>query len=70
MTDCSPNMILWLRAILLLALAPGLVAQTPRIPRGIYAVVDTENLIILQQRILRLQPRNWTPISTLFTRIS
>jgi len=29
----------------LLVLAPGLVAQTPRIPRGIYAVVDTEGLI-------------------------
>ena len=29
----------------LLALAPGLVAQTPRIPRGIYAVVNTEDLI-------------------------
>jgi hypothetical protein len=28
-----------------LALAPGLVAQTPRIPRGIYAVVNTEDLI-------------------------
>jgi uncharacterized protein (TIGR03437 family) len=50
MTDCSPNMILWLRAILLLALAPGLVAQTPRIPRGIYAVVDTGGLINVQQQ--------------------
>ena len=38
---CSPKMILRLRAILLLALAPGLVAQTPRIARGIYAVVET-----------------------------
>jgi len=28
-----------------LALAPVLVAQTPRIPRGIYAVVNTEDLI-------------------------
>jgi hypothetical protein len=34
-----------LRAILLLALAPALVAQSPRVPRGIYAVVDTESLI-------------------------
>ena len=41
----SPKIVLWLRAILFLALAPGLVAQTPRIPRGIYAVVDTEELI-------------------------
>ena len=32
-------------ALSLLALAPGLVAQTPRIPRGIYAVVNTEDLI-------------------------
>src|SRR5580693_3543286 len=35
-------------ALSLLALAPGLVAQTPRIPRGIYAVVDTEDLIMNQ----------------------
>ena len=28
-----------------LALAPGLVAQTPRVPRGIYAIVNTEDLI-------------------------
>src|ERR1035438_5903353 len=35
----------WLRAIPVLALAPFLVAQTPRIPRGIYAVVNTEDLI-------------------------
>jgi uncharacterized protein (TIGR03437 family) len=47
---CSPKMILWLRAILLLPLAPGLVAQTPRIPRGIYAVVDTGGLINMQQQ--------------------
>ena len=45
MAGCSPRTILWLRAILVLALAPGLMAQTPRIPRGIYAVVDTEALI-------------------------
>jgi uncharacterized protein (TIGR03437 family) len=47
---CSPKMIPWLRAILFLALAPGLVAQTPRRPRGIYAVVNTEDLINLQQQ--------------------
>ena len=34
-----------MRAIFFLALAPVLMAQTPRVPRGIYAVVDTENLI-------------------------
>jgi uncharacterized protein (TIGR03437 family) len=43
-------MILRLRAILLLALAPGLVAQTPRIARGIYAVVETELFIEQQQQ--------------------
>ncbi len=38
----------WVRHLLalsFLALAPGLPAQTPRIPRGIYAVVNTEDLI-------------------------
>ena len=39
-----------LRAFLVLTLAPVLLAQTPRRPRGIYAVVDTENLINLQQQ--------------------
>ncbi len=43
---CSPKMMLWFS----LALAPGLLAQAPRSPRGIYAVVDTENLINLQQQ--------------------
>jgi len=33
-----------------LVLAPALVAQTPRVPRGIYAVVDTEVLITEQQQ--------------------
>jgi uncharacterized protein (TIGR03437 family) len=42
MMGCSAKHVLVLS---LLALAPGLVAQTPRIPRGIYAVVDTESLI-------------------------
>src|SRR5580704_13293902 len=37
-------------AILALTLAPGIVAQTPRIPRGIYAVVDTGGLINMQQQ--------------------
>jgi uncharacterized protein (TIGR03437 family) len=41
---------MWLRALLVLAMAPALMAQTPRRPRGIYAVVDTENLINLQQQ--------------------
>jgi len=48
---------LWLCAILILALAPGLLAQTPRVPRGIYAVVDTESLIN------QLPPTN-SPITT------
>jgi len=39
-----------LRAILLLALAPALVAQPPRVPRGIYTVVDTQKLIDQQQQ--------------------
>jgi uncharacterized protein (TIGR03437 family) len=47
---CSPKMIPWLRVILVLMLAPGLVAQTPRRPRGIYAVVDTGGLIKMQQQ--------------------
>jgi hypothetical protein len=37
-------------ALSFLALAPALMAQTPRIPRGIYAVVDTEVLITQQQQ--------------------
>jgi len=36
--------------VLVLTLAPGLMAQSLRRPRGIYAVVDTENLINLQQQ--------------------
>ena len=34
-----------LRALVVLMLAPALVAQTPRRPRGIYALVDTQKLI-------------------------
>ena len=34
----------------LLALAPALVAQAPRIPRGIYAVVNAEGFITQQQQ--------------------
>jgi uncharacterized protein (TIGR03437 family) len=41
---------IWPRVLLVVALAPILPAQTPRSPRGIYAVVDTENLINLQQQ--------------------
>ena len=37
-------------ALSFLVLAPALVAQTPRVPRGIYAVVDTEVLITEQQQ--------------------
>jgi hypothetical protein len=36
-------------ALSFLALAPALLAQTPRAPRGIYAVVDTEVLIMQLQ---------------------
>ena len=43
---CSQR--LW--AILFLAAAPGLMAQTPRRPQGIYVVVDTEQLINQQQQ--------------------
>src|ERR1700691_4921052 len=50
MAGCSRKTIMWLRAILVLALAPGLVAQTPRIPRGVYAVVDPEMFINQQQQ--------------------
>jgi uncharacterized protein (TIGR03437 family) len=35
----------WLRAILFIGLAQALVAQTPRRPQGIYAVVDTGGMI-------------------------
>jgi uncharacterized protein (TIGR03437 family) len=46
----SPKTIRSWRTILVLALAPGLLAQTPRIPRGIYAVVDTQSLINQEQQ--------------------
>jgi uncharacterized protein (TIGR03437 family) len=39
-----------LRTVLVLTLAPGLVAQSPRRPRGIYSVVDTGGLINMQQQ--------------------
>ena len=65
----------WVRQALVLSvfvLAPALVAQpAPRRPRGIYAVVNVEeNIKKAQARIPRSRPRSWTPISTVFTRVS
>jgi hypothetical protein len=45
--SCSVRYIL---SLSFLALSPALAAQTPRLPRGIYAVVDTEVLITEQQQ--------------------